>query len=596
MCGFKTQARSSGVSTPSLKTSFHRGPDGFGSFISTNRQVSMEHWRLAVFDTSSAGNQPMSYGNRYVMVFNGAIYNFQELRAELKSIGEVFRSNSDTEVLLRLLVRYGKEAITRLNGIFSFVLLDEKSGYILAARDRFGVKPLYFSYSDSGGLLIASEIKQLTLSKPKINQVRLSQYLLDGVIDHSNQTLFRDIFQLRGGEILEATMDTSYRPHVRRWYTPEATETSFNQGDFDERLLASVGRQMQSDVPIGFCLSGGLDSAAVACVARHLAPAARLDSISAVFPGSTIDESKRIDVVTKHLDLQSHHVTVNPQEIFNLLPRLTRLHDEPLGSSSMIAQFRVMEKAQSLGIKVMLDGQGADEILGGYLSTFHYYDLEKGFASRGLARIREQIISRAYDRSFVLFRNSLTKKISNIFSDDLRAIYTDAQSETVKALALDEIRNVQDFLLLMTFGTSLPMLLHSEDRNSMGFGIEARVPFLDNEMADYCLGLPLHERMGLITTKKPLRQLLRNYGLDRYANSRIKIGFATPEKYWFRGNLNKRVAKEYFETVHNHPTLFDPILATRAFEQRMSGKVAWDFLIWKVIATGVWLTEFNFQT
>ncbi|MBX6321972.1 MAG: asparagine synthase (glutamine-hydrolyzing), partial [Rhodospirillaceae bacterium] len=363
----------------------HRGPDGEGwrVFATRHGPLVFGHRRLAVLDTSDAAAQPMAYADgRYWLVHNGEIYNFVELRAALEDHGHRFATASDSEVLLAAYAEWGAGCLERLVGMFAFAVWDSRGQTLFAARDRFGIKPLYV-LTTGRGVALASEIKQF-LGLPgftaRMNAAAVQAYLAAGRSDHGAETMFAGVLQLRGGQALSLDLDR-WRPGeplpIFDWYRlPPPGSARLDEAAAAERFAAlfeeAVQLHLRADVPVGACLSGGLDSSAVVCTVRRLradgAPA--LATVSACFPGTAVDERPFMEAVLAETAAVPHYVHPRPEDVLELAERITRHQDEPFGGTSVIAQWRVFETASAAGLKVLLDGQGADEQLAGYHYAF----------------------------------------------------------------------------------------------------------------------------------------------------------------------------------------------------------------------------------
>jgi asparagine synthase (glutamine-hydrolysing) len=384
----------------------HRGPDGegfasFGADATATPWLSDEtppgvagareapsgavlgfgHRRLSILDLSIAGHQPMPDArDECWLIFNGEIYNYVELRAELAGRGHAFASGTDTEVILAAWREWGAACLDRFNGMFAFVLFDRRTRRLFAARDRFGVKPLYLWRTPSGGLALASEIKQFTAHpqwRARLDGQRAYDFLNWGICDHTRHTLFAGVQQVRGGEYLLAPLDDVPRVEPQRWYelksAPFAGDFAAAGARFRELLDDSIRLRLRADVPVGSCLSGGLDSSSIVCTMRaqlgERAPALQ-NTFSAYSDVARFDERTYIEEVAAATGAERHAIVPSPDTLLTELDALTWHQDEPFGSTSIFAQWCVFRLARQNGVVVMLDGQGADEALGGYHGYF----------------------------------------------------------------------------------------------------------------------------------------------------------------------------------------------------------------------------------
>ncbi|HOW17996.1 MAG TPA: asparagine synthase (glutamine-hydrolyzing), partial [Phycisphaerae bacterium] len=373
-----------------LRKLAHRGPDDHGCLLYwrsgvrpardwrddlPDAEAALVHRRLSIIDLTEAGRQPMgSADGRYYIVFNGEIYNYVELREELEGLGHTFRSRSDTEVLLTACARWGTAALPRLVGMFAFAILDTRERRLLLARDFFGIKPLYYVVN-KGRFAFASELKVLLefADRPRrINPERLYQYLRYGYTDHGGETFLKDVRQVPPAHYLQIRLDKlDDAEPVRYWDVDPTTraDVSFEQAARRTRelFLENMRLHLRSDVPVGTALSGGIDSSAIVMAMRQLGGKdLDLHTFSYVADDEAVSEERWVDVVTEAAGAVTHKVRPVPEELLADLDALIYSQDEPFGSTRIYAQYRVFRLAREAGIKVMLDGQGADEILGGY--------------------------------------------------------------------------------------------------------------------------------------------------------------------------------------------------------------------------------------
>ena len=602
----------------------HRGPDGEGwrVFETKRGPLAFGHRRLAIIDLSDAGHQPMSYkDNRYWLVFNGEIYNYVELKRELEALGKVFRTHSDSEVLIAAYAQWGEAALHRFMGMFAFLIWDAQDQRLFAARDRFGIKPLYLA-AGPRGVAFASEIKQL-LNLPgisrRMNVARMRDFLASGISEHTSQTMFADVQQLRGGEC--ATFDLARwspgdRPPVRRWYhTLKAGGLDLSEQDAGERfrelLTDSVSKHLRSDVPVGSCLSGGLDSSSIVCLMDRLLRAQGLDApintISACYREKEVDERPFMEVVVANTRSNPHYVYPSVYDAFALAEKITWHQDEPYGSTSIFAQWSVFAAAKAAGVKVMLDGQGADEQLAGYHGGFHYYTADLVRRRKWVALARTLFQRKDYhglsyaDQLRALSIPFLPSKVLGrgrqllgqpdwLNSDVLRSISKDpnAFDTALSELGLGPVKSIGDLCVAMTQGSNLTMLLHWEDRNSMAHSIEARVPFLDHRLVELSIGLGDTHKIVYGDTKRVLRRAMCDTLPPSVLNRRDKLGFATPEQAWFRGTLRAMVEGGVEDTLARYPGLLNAENTRRLVRQMLDGERPLDFTAWRIVNVGIW--------
>jgi asparagine synthase (glutamine-hydrolysing) len=597
----------------------HRGPDGSGwrVFESPAGPVALGHRRLAIIDTRDCGLQPMPDGpERFWLVFNGEIYNYVELRRELEALGHAFRTDTDSEVLLTAYREWGEACLDRFLGMFAFVIFDNRDKRLFAARDRFGIKPLYVA-SIPNGIAFASEIKQL-LGLPGtrggVNLNRLRDYLMEGLADGTGETMFAGIEQLRPGECVTVAVNGSspgaFRP--RRWYevpSHGALDISeFEAGErFRDLLTEAVRLHLRSDVPVGSCLSGGLDSSAIVCLAsRELAAdGGQVATISAVYPGERVDERRFAEAVVGATRARAHYVHPRPEDVFAQAADLTWHQDEPFGSTSVLAQWRVFAEARRAGLKVMLDGQGADEPLAGYPGghAFHLAGLLRqarlGEAVRTIAERRIQGASFAGQaaRLMAVLLPTRLEAAGRRWRRGRARSWLDG--EALKGLApapAGTEANPTDLATLsasLTVSGHLQTLLHWEDRSAMAHGIEARVPFLDHRVVEFALALGNRHKIVGAETKRVLRRAMAGMVPDVVLARRDKIGFATPEEAWFRGPLAPALRDGVEATLRRFPALFDAPAARRLANGMLDGRCPVDFALWRLVNLGIWGERFG---
>ena len=571
----------------------HRGPDGEGMYL--DGPVGLAHRRLSIIDLSEAGRQPMTNEDGTLwLVFNGEIYNFIELREELAGRGHRFRSGGDTEVILHAYEEWGKECLSRFNGMWAFALWDSRKQEIFCARDRFGIKPFYYALA-AGSFFFASEIKAL-LAHPEIGREPdddlLLAFLAWGVLDHTGGTLFTGVHQLQpahrivfsrsGTGTPEQYWDVAMNPDVGRPW-PEEDERAATA--FRDLLTDAVRIHLRSDVPVGTCLSGGIDSSTLAVMINRLIRAeapqsvgARQKTFSIVFPDPRFNEGPFIDQVVAAAVVDAKMLTVEPGEIPGDLPRLLAMQDEPFGSLSIYAQYRVMELA-SRSVKVVLDGQGADEQLGGYLAYQGSYLQGLLHGMHLSTALSETAGSYRHHRGF--FRNALRQVL--VRSQRRSLIRGDLPPVSRYAGSLDEV------LKRELLSTNLPALLHWEDRNSMAFSIESRVPFLDHRVVEFLATLPLHQKIRHGITKFVLRKAIQGLVPEAIRCRMDKMGFVTPEEVWMKESLRPFVLAILTSPSFRARKYWDADKVHASYTSYLEGRSAYSPEIWRIVCTELWL-------
>lgn len=585
--------------------------------------ILLGHRRLSILDLSPGGHQPMcSPDQKLWVVFNGEVYNFLELRTELEGRGHRFISRSDTEVILAAFAEWGRDCLSRLRGMFAFLLFDREQRTLFVARDRFGIKPLYYWISPEGFITFASEIKQFTVLpgwRPVVNGQRVYDFLNWGVMDHTTETLFAGVFQVGPGEALMLKVDNAdtFLPNGQlptyRWYNlrPEPWSGSFEDAAkrFRELFVGAVRSHMQADVPVGTCLSGGLDSSSVVCTMNdvmHAADSAELQrTFSARSEVERFDEGPFISEVVKANGVENHEVTPGLEGVFDVLDRLTWHQDEPFGSTSIYAQWHVFQLAASHGVKVMLDGQGADEQLAGYHGYFgpHFADLlRRGRVFELLHEIGAAGREHGYPTLWamkVLFDSLLPEWLRQ----SLRQLAGKANAnppwlyrEKIGALAVDPFAPKATSVTTLSYEqltrSNLQMLLHWEDRDSMAHSIEARVPFLDHQLVEFVLGLPDEFKLASATTKRVLREAMRDTLPETIRTRRDKLGFATPEEVWMLHSKPDFFRAKLLEAIELSKGILRPS-ACLVFDEMVNRRRPFSFLPWRMISFGRWMEKFG---
>ena len=524
----------------------HRGPDGEGFWINGNNHAGFGHRRLAIIDLSGQASQPMHYVGRYSVVHNGEIYNYIELREGLKKKGYSFRTGSDTEVILAAYDCYKAECLQYFDGMFAFAIWDEKEQTLFCARDRFGEKPLYYCF-DEEQFIFASEAKALwaTGLEKKANQPLLLNYLALGHTQtpvDKTITFYQEIFSLPPAHFLELHLSTFLFQLTDYWDCNKETRISISEDNAAEKLnelfFASVKRRLRSDVPIGTSLSGGLDSSSIAAVINEInANSFSHKTFSATFPGFDKDESKYVSLAVKKFNLENYSVTPTADGFIKDLEKLCYHQETPFSSSSVYAQYKVFELAGQHRVKVLLDGQGADEVFAGYTKYIHWH-LQELIRANLLAAGKEINALRKNKIPFewgwknylaawfpAQAANQLEKKEARKLlkqpdiADDFKQQYFDRQT-IYKPLVI----KLNDILYFNTLQQGLEELLRYADRNSMAHSREVRLPFLSHELVQFIFSLPGSFKIRNGWTKWILRKTMENKLPSEIAWRSDKIG------------------------------------------------------------------------
>ena len=573
----------------------HRGPDGDGGFFADG--VGLVHRRLSIIDLSPDGLQPMANEDGTLrLVFNGEIYNYVELMEELAARGHTFRSRSDTEVILHAYEEWGADCLLKFNGMWAFALYDGKKAVLFLSRDRLGIKPLYFAVA-GGSLFFASEIKALLEHREigtRPDEEMLLDFLAWGAADHTSRTMFDGVNQVLPGHRITIGRDGDVRQE-KYWdvavspgfFSPGGGDEAQARG-FLETLADAVRIHLRSDVPIGTCLSGGLDSSTVvALINRIIAKEpvrqipGRQKTFSACFSDRRFDESEYVGIVVADTGVESYCLSPDPARFFTDAGHLLYINDEPFAGLTMYSQYCVMREASS-HVKVVLDGQGADEILAGYLAYQHPH-------VRGLLRQRH-LLSAARELLGTVRHHHrfITYAVREFFARSSRRRFLKG---TVRegyryAGTLDQV--LHDDLV----AKNLPYLLHWEDRTSMAFSIEARVPYLDYRVVGFAASLPQDQKIRGGVTKYVLRKAIRGLVPEAIRCRMDKKGFSTPEEVWMKENFGKELLALFDSPSFRSRPCWDAGAILGNYREFLGGKVPYSSEIWRFACAELWLRMF----
>ncbi len=601
-----------------------RGPDDRGAEIEAHcgGALAFGHARLSIIDLSTAGHQPMRSANgRFTIIYNGEIYNYRELRSELEALGYRFRSASDSEVLLTAWQAWGEDCLPRLDGMFAFAVHDRDTDRLTCCRDRFGIKP-FFYVAEAEVLLFGSTQAALIALRdraPQVNWQRCYDYLVHGDYDSNDETFVAAVRHLPPAHLIEFDLAACRVVRLQKWWTPaivQRCDLSFAAATdaVRETFLDAVRLQLRSDVPVGAALSGGVDSSAVVCAMRAVAPDLDIDTFSYVASGTALNEEHWADMVNAHVGARSHKVEADAQDLLRDLDDMLLAQEEPFGSTSIYAQYRVFRLARERGVTVTLDGQGADELLAGY-SGYPGYRLlslierDGVMAAHRFARDWARWPGRSYRLAIMeLGRVAMPdqlyaaarKRIGRDFQPDWLDIAAfeahDVQFREQRPPRSDtaEGRRVVEQLSKSLQERGLPALLRHADRNAMRFSVESRVPFLTGPMADLLLTLPEEYLISPTgETKSVFRAAMRGIVPDAILDRRDKVGFATPEQQWLTAiapQLRALLARD----VAQIPFLrAEPLLA--AFDAVIGGRARFSWQLWRWFNFARWYTASGIQ-
>jgi asparagine synthase (glutamine-hydrolysing) len=568
----------------------HRGPDGEGTnYFALNSHgiievgpeddwlIGLGHRRLSILDLSSAGKQPMTLDGQTWITFNGEVYNYLELRDQLISLDYEFATGTDTEVILAAYAAWGTECFRRFRGMYGLTILDGRRKVLVLARDRFGIKPLYWM-AGATVTAVASEIKQFKFLPDlelRPNSQSLYSYLLTGY-EVEDRTFFTGVHPVAAGSWLEIALPNGKATRRERYWFPEKIPSSIHDRreaseTFREKLIDSVRMHLRSDVPVGCSLSGGLDSSAVTACVDHLRDrgAAPIHTFSIIFPGHKCDERAHIHNVLEAIPAQPHYDTPTPEQFLHDLDRFVWIHDEPVGHFSQYSGYALARLTRATGVPVILNGQGGDELLAGYWQSYFAY--LRSLASReGFLRMLGHLGGAGLpwgNREMLWqipvmlgrYRSRTTKMFDlGVRKDESEAGVEMASTRAREILAMsDHERRIFELRSLY-----LPRLLKWDDRNFMAFAVEGRYPFLDHELVEHTLSFSREVLYSSGWTKEPMRQGLANMLPATITRRRTKLGFEAPQDDW----LNKSLSPILDRWIVEDAPLWEYIDRTRAFE------------------------------
>lgn len=596
----------------------HRGPDGEGFYV--EGQIGLAQRRLAIIDRAG-GTQPMTTEDgTLTVVYNGEIYNYLALREELEAAGRVFVTHSDTEVILHAYAVWGDDAFDKFNGMFTIALHDKTANRLVLVRDHFGIKPLYIAQlgtTTAPQFVFASEIKPLLatgLVVKKPNDRVVYRYLKFRIHEEGTETFFDGIERLEAGMMMVIDAKgltkkpfTRLREELAELAGTDTPYTTEQTDAYRTALTEAVRLRLQSEVPVGTSLSGGLDSSAVVAIIAKLrensehdhtvdSVGAQQNTFSAIFPNSLNDEEKYVDALLEQYGdaLNSHKIKPNADEFLKDLKDFVRTQEEPLISTGPYAQYKVMQEAAQ-HVTVLLDGQGADEMMAGYIPYYFVY-LRQLRQNGQWFKFAGELLS-SVDILFRLGRFRLMDKLSmrkdvpitQLLDDKFMAAHDGERFTT-------EQRNLKLRLIEDLFSNSLPSLLRYEDRNTMRFSLEGRVPFLDKEVVKSLFALSDEAIIHHGWNKRILRDATRGLLPEAINRRRNKIGFTTPEAEWFMRLKNRFYGIFLSEEFAGRP-YFNQNEVLTAFEGFIQGKNnTSSMLFWRLLNVELWLREFFDET
>lgn len=547
--------------------------------------LALGHRRLSIIDLSSLAHQPMSNEDKSLwIVHNGEIYNYIELREELEELGHTFKSNSDTEVVLNAYEEWGDNCLQKFNGMWAFAIWDAKRKMLFCSRDRFGIKPFYYFF-DGNQFVFASEIKSLLEygAERRPNDKIIYDYLTFGFQDHTDETFFDGIKQLNPAHYL--LIENGVLRIERYWNIKvncEIQSKNNNCLEFYNLFEQAIKLRLRSDVPVGSCLSGGLDSSSIVCIANKFIDKEKQKTFSSCFDNKKFDEREYIEEVIEQTGADKNYIFPSGEAFQGEIENLIYYQDEPFGSLSIYAQWNVMRKA-SEKVKVLLDGQGGDELLAGYLE--YYASFLKTLIFKKDFRVIKELIcflilhpKSAYE---LFSKMRMREKRKGMLSSGFILKYKDMDVKYAEDLATKLLNDITR--------DKLPALLHYEDRNSMAFSIEARVPFLDFKLVEYVAKLPLDKRLKNGMTKVIFREAMKGILPERIRKRRDKMGFVTPEEVWVKTMLKDWVMDILTSESFKNRKYWNADKVLKEFEDVFREKEKYTSDLWRYVCLELWL-------
>ena len=576
----------------------HRGPDGL--FYHKQDHIAFGHARLSIIDLSTNGNQPMvDHASGNIIVFNGEIYNYLEVKRAIGSQYN-FQTDSDTEVILAAYAVYGIKFLSHLRGMFAFALFDKQSSNVLIVRDRFGIKPFYYRKSDDK-FLFASEIKSLVnfkSSNEQVNELKAYEFLANMQLDTDDQTMFNGVYQLLPATYAWINKNGVMEAPVSYWDFPEPGNMNFDKNAKDELIdifNRTISIHLRSDVPVGCFVSGGIDSSSVACFSLNNMKQNELNTFSAILPYFHPENNLIKEVESFSSKIKPHHFMLNGKGFFDEISDIIYHHDEPIMDGSMYTHYKLCEIAGQNGIKVLLSGSGGDELFGGYASHVHAQHA-KLISRIKLSRYVKDIVKTRKNSSITL-RNLVIKSLYETIPLGIRRQIK--KSQVRKKITHLNIK--PDFphyyhhhrdpyfanMINNYRSWSAPPFLHYEDRNSMAFGVETRVPFFDHELVEFILRFSTDEIISG-ESKSLLRNSFKGIVPDKVLTQKGKFGFPSPIDHALKEDAT---GKDMFYDLCKHTPLLKHTESKSLADQFYQGKG--DISIyWRTLSYMIWYKIF----
>ncbi|MBT5632660.1 MAG: asparagine synthase (glutamine-hydrolyzing) [Nitrospina sp.] len=530
----------------------------------------------------------------------------------MTATGYTFNSDTDTEVILAAYRAWGSDCLHRFNGMFAFVLLDTQKKQIFAARDRFGIKPLYYWFSPKGFLAFASEVKQFSVLpgwRAHLNSHRAYDFLARSWLDHTAETLFADVNQLRGGESIHCHLSDIHVPlPIKKWYelSPQKTGLDFEQsGDrLKELFYDSIRLQLRADVPIGTGLSGGIDSSSIVCAINELLREKGAQTLQNTFSScshiDTYDERRFIEEVARKTNVKTHFTFPSLAELFDTHEKIIWHQDEPSITTSIYAEWNVFKLVSKTSVKATLEGHGADELMAGYPIFFKALLQNLLFSGNWIELAQEIYSIRKIKNNnpHLSFMNALRKFILGSNKHNYAFKPSWLNSSQIRCEELDYMKRdktINEMSHVQLLYSSLPAQLHWADRDSMAHSVECRVPFLDHRLVEFVLGCPANFKIRHGTTKRILRKSMSDKLPRKVAERTDKMGYVTPEEIWAKKDAPDIFMKEIKRALEQSKGKLNNELVLKSASKILYGTVPYDPAIWRIISFGAWMDRFAIE-
>ncbi|NOX15392.1 MAG: asparagine synthase (glutamine-hydrolyzing) [Epsilonproteobacteria bacterium] len=617
MCGIVGFISSDKVSEDTLSKMLHsidhRGPndDGYHYSKLLNKNIFLGHTRLSILDTSFQGHQPMiSNDGNFELIYNGEVYNYIEIREELKAKGYLFDSSSDTEVVLKSFIEWGSDCFAKFNGMWALAIYDRVNKKIILSRDRVGKKPLYY-YRDNDKFIFASEIKAI-LKYPNLeikpNLKKVYKYLSTNYryIDIDTESYFENIYQIEKSNVVEIDLDLNMTSK-KYWELKEFNNSKKNEKDtieeFKELIVDSVRLRLRSDVPVGCFLSGGMDSTSITSIAYKVlkTPIMTFSGITGEEKG-IYDETEYINEVIKETNAKYRFIKPDPTDIFDTIDEMLDYHDEPICTVTWYSLYLIVKNMKDSNVPVVLNGHGGDELLAGYWDHYQYnfYDLKND--DKLEYEIKNWYKNHKRDMSEIEKYKLMIEKVMNkeekeidkfpdysyVFSDDFQCKFNlNIELDSIKCDSILTKRMYKEL-----FYETVPASLRAEDRNTMAHSIESRSPFLDHRLIEYCYALDNKYKIRDGIGKWILRESMKGILPEKVRTRKDKAGFIAPADEWFRTINKDQIIEMLGSKEFEDLGIFNINVLREVYGEHLGGEKNHQMFLWQLINIYLWYKKF----